>query len=491
MNRSTDIFNQNKLVLKLMWFSLILGILVCVLNKIPQQTLLMLIVTGLILVSTGTFCTYKRLWEKQVRYIILIGLSVVSYLIISSNPHMGNYLMLFYCLGVITLYHDHLLIILIGMINLALTNYFYFQFKPVMFPSLEIKHLVSMNLYLVLLTLVLVFQTRLGANMRRSLTDQSNQLQQDKEALEGMFNEIQGIAATLGSFSGAMAEQVVEIGEIANETTCMYQEIVMGFEQQTKSVNDINHSIQSSDHAIQALAEASSSLKELSVTTVDISAKGNEETHNLKHEIDVVGSNVEETVKIMVDLTNQSQQIGEILGAISQIAEQTNLLALNAAIEAARAGEQGRGFAVVAEEIRKLAESSRKSAEEIGHILGDIQEKSSDASNKVQRVSTSFYSSKLAAEKTEGFFKDIHDHIHSVLTMAAEMNTRIKHLEESSQVITNEAVSIAGGIQETSAAIEQVSVSIVEQGKGIEGIVKEFKELDQLGNQLNELVHRK
>jgi methyl-accepting chemotaxis protein len=75
-----------------------------------------------------------------------------------------------------------------------------------------------------------------------------------------------------------------------------------------------------------------------------------------------------------VALGERSQKIGEVLGLINEIAEQTNLLALNAAIEAARAGEAGKGFSVVASEVRKLAERSIRSADEIREIVTAIQD---------------------------------------------------------------------------------------------------------------------
>ncbi len=93
---------------------------------------------------------------------------------------------------------------------------------------------------------------------------------------------------------------------------------------------------------------------------------------------------VTELAREIRELGRQSEEIGHIVTLITGIAEQTNLLALNAAIEAARVGEQGRGgFAVVAEEVRSLAEQSRRAADEITQLIQAIR---NSAQNSVQRT---------------------------------------------------------------------------------------------------------
>ena len=102
-------------------------------------------------------------------------------------------------------------------------------------------------------------------------------------------------------------------------------------------------------------------------------------------------------------------EINDIMSVISGIAAQANLLALNAAIEAARAGEHGKGFAVVAAEVRKLAEQSNQSAEQVARLIQHIQQETSQAVAFIQSGTADVENGILLANEAENVFNRIAD----------------------------------------------------------------------------------
>lgn len=171
---------------------------------------------------------------------------------------------------------------------------------------------------------------------------------------------------------------------------------------------------------------------------------------------------------VIAELERRAQDIGEITRAVSGISDQTNLLALNAAIEAARAGDHGRGFAVVAEQVRALAETSEKSAQDVQTLAGRIQQ---DVRSIVQAVVAA--AERAATEARAG--ASVVQSLDTMRQDMARMNDRSQdtltaaiEAERASSEVQRAAEQVASAAEEQSAAASEAQSAIQEQAKSLD-----------------------
>ena len=181
----------------------------------------------------------------------------------------------------------------------------------------------------------------------------------------------------------------------------------------------------------------------------------------------------------MAQLNEHAQAITRIMNVISDIADQTNLLALNAAIEAARAGEAGRGFAVVADEVRKLAEKTMASTQDVGNAITAIQESTSKSMDAVDAAVDQIGQATELASDLGRALEDIvatveatADQVNAIATASEEQSSASQEINQSLILVSDRAKETAIVMAEAAKAVEELAG----QAQGLTRLIQELKQ---------------
>ena len=178
-------------------------------------------------------------------------------------------------------------------------------------------------------------------------------------------------------------------------------------------------------------------------------------------------------------LLKKSSQIGEIIDSISQIAQQTNLLALNAAIEAARAGDAGKGFAVVADEINNLSAESSKATQKIDVILKDIIETVEHTSEIMENNQTIVEESHEQLNSTVSVFEDILQSSEAVIQVTDGLKNDLSNIFAVKDKLKASMEKLEAMSKQAAGSTTEISSSTVEQGEGINSILKAMESVQK------------
>ena len=326
-------------------------------------------------------------------------------------------------------------------------------------------------------------------DMRR---DEIGQVTQAFNVFIGKIQHIirvsQGTSNQVSDLANMLSKASFESSQAVEQVAGAVQNVAEGANQQNISMNNLAIKTEDIADNVKKMSQYAQNAAMLSEESLKQANNGGQTARMVSKQTAELQKTVGNINRSIIDLTEQSKDISEIIDLIKAIAGQTNLLALNAAIEAARAGESGRGFAVVAEEVRKLAEQSNKAANAVTDKVLNIQQQVSVAGQangvlgtELGSIVQSVSALSIALSAIVDRSTDSKQAVEYIAGLNIAVSQTFADVATTSQQVAKVAHNIAE-LSETSAA------AIEEQTASIEEFTATATQLSQLALELDVLV---
>ncbi len=266
------------------------------------------------------------------------------------------------------------------------------------------------------------------------------------EAMLHAASQLEQVSQVVSSASTQLSAQIEQSDRGAHETSQRLGEAATAMNEMNATVQEVakNAGAASSASAeTKAKAEAGASIVQNSLQSI-----------NAVHQVSL------ELKDDMTELNEHAQAISRIMGVISDIADQTNLLALNAAIEAARAGEAGRGFAVVADEVRKLAEKTMASTNDVGNAIKSIQESTAKSLDSMDKAVEQVNSATDYANQSGAALQEIVSTVESTADQVNAIATASEEQSAASEEINHTLTQVNDMSQQTAEAMSEAAKAV-------------------------------
>ena len=313
----------------------------------------------------------------------------------------------------------------------------------------------------------------------------------------GMMDDVSGLIHAVEDKSNHILDVAGGISYVAGNTKTTIEQVTQAIDsvaqgavKQAESTQEANTEVEHLKNSLDETKEYVSGMNGMTEKANEVSTEGIESVKDLIEKSGKTAEKSKVSLEVMNEMVESIDKIFYISDTIADITSQTNLLSLNASIEAARAGEMGKGFAVVADEIRKLADESKESTDEIKKIITEITEKSKLVESTMQENEVLQTEQQEAINRTEEIFGEIMKQIEMLGSGMERINALNDTMSANKDLVVDKMGTIASVSEQSAAATEEVNASTEQVNVTMEEISEHTETLQAIAKDLMETINR-
>lgn len=426
----------------------------------------------------------KKVHPVVMMYAMVVLMSLISIVLMIAYPCTTNYLMFFLTIFFVVIYEDIRPIIMQSVITSVCMVVFFFMYQEKLAETWVTDAMAMCVVYIVSGMLVFISLSRLTKAQFAQLQKTHKESEKERKKAEQLLQEISKSVGVLDRTSGKINENITVTGEISDQIADATEDIARKTAEEVSDIEGIRDMVQTGVEQIQGVAQSSTQMAEASHLTNNQVQEGGKLVNELSLQMQQLNERMDTVAGSIASLSQENAKIVEILATLDQITAQTNLLSLNASIEAARAGEHGRGFAVVATEIRQLSDDSAKFTEQIHSILQGIENRTNQVQEEILAGQKSVEACTTHAGEVNESFQGIAENTSQVLSHATQVETQAQALESLMQGTLENVNNINDTVEATSAAMEEISSSIMDLHGNIGSVVEGYQDINDITESL-------